>query len=359
MQFRSTSREESTKTRIARLSPERRALLNSLLRKSDASLSPPSSGPIARRAREKEAAVSFAQGRLWFLDQLMPGNAFYNLHGALRLHWPLSVETLERSLNEIIRRHEILRTTFAVVDGQPAQRVAAALSIEVAVVDLRGLEAAAREAEALRLATVEAQQPFDLERGPLLRARLLRLGEHEHVFLLTLHHIVTDGWSIGILFRELEAIYGAYAGGRNSPLAELPIQYADYALWQRAWLQGEVLEAQLKYWRGQLSDAPALQLPTDRPRPARPSFRGAYQEIELPQDLTARLKALGQREGATLFMTLLAAFKVLLHRYSGQDDIVVGTPIAGRNRTEVEGLIGFFVNTLVMRTDGRGDLTLP
>jgi amino acid adenylation domain-containing protein len=343
-----TSSAESIAARVARLSPERRALLDSLLRNSERDRQGITS--IQRRAGRDAIPVSFAQRRLWFLDQLVPGNAFYNVHGALRLRWPLTVEVLERSLNEIIRRHEVLRTTFEVVDDQPMQRVAAQLLIGVAVVDLQGLEAAAQEAEALRLATVEAQRPFDLERGPLLRARLLRLGEHEHVFLLTLHHIVTDGWSIGVLFRELEAIYAAYALGRDSPLAELPIQYADYALWQRGWLQGEVLDTQLKYWREQLAEVPVLQLPTDRPRPARPSFRGAYQPIELAQPLTARLRMLAQQEGATLFMTLLAAFKVLLQRYSGQDDVVVGTPIAGRNRTEVEGLIGFFVNSLVLRT---------
>ena len=227
--------------------------------------------PVLRRKGEPVPA-SFAQRRLWFLDQLMPGNAFYNLHGAMHLHWPLSVEVLERSLNEIIGRDQVLRTTFEVVDGQPVQQVAARLSIEVPVVDLRALEPPAREAEALRLATAEAQRPFDLERGPLLRAQLLRVGEHEHVFLLTLHHIVTDGWSIGILFQELKEIYGAYADGRASPLAELTIQYADYALWQHEWLQGEVLEAQLRYWREQLADVAVLQLPTDRPRPCGRAF---------------------------------------------------------------------------------------
>jgi len=346
---------DSVAARVARLSPERRALLDSLLGNNKYDRG--AQYHITRRAERDAMPLSFAQRRLWFLDQLVPGNAFYNVHGALRLQWPLSVAVLERSLSEIVRRHEVLRTTFVLVDGQPMQRVAARLLIEVPVVDLRSLGASEREAEVLRLATVEAQRPFDLERGPLLRTRLLRVGEHEHVFLLTLHHIVTDGWSIAILFRELEAIYAAYAVGRESPLAELPIQYADYALWQRGWLQGEVLEAQLKYWREQLAQVSVLQLPTDRPRPARPSFRGAYQALELTGPLVARLRVLGQEEGATLFMTLLAVFKVLLHRYSGQDDVVVGTPIAGRNRTEVEGLIGFFVNSLILRTQLDGELS--
>ncbi|MCL4850895.1 MAG: amino acid adenylation domain-containing protein, partial [Bryobacteraceae bacterium] len=301
------------------------------------------------------APLSFAQQRLWFLDQLAPGSSFYNVPAAVPLRMPLNATLLERSLNEIIRRHEVLRTRFVTVDGQPVQVIAEALAVEVPLVDLRHFPEGERQAEATRLANVEARQPFDLTRGPLLRASLLRLQDSEYVFCLTVHHVVCDGWSMGLLFQELNQLYTAYALGRPSPLEELPVQYADYAMWQREALEGEVLEEQLEYWRKQLAGIVALELPADHARPATPSYRGGQVEVRLPRGLTGRLKALSQREGVTLFMTLLAAFQILLERYTGQEEVVVGSPIAGRNRAEIEPLIGFFVNTLVMRTRLEGN----
>jgi Non-ribosomal peptide synthetase modules and related proteins len=236
------------------------------------------------------------------------------------------------------------------------QVIGSALGVALPVVELQGLSAGAQEAELKRLAAEEAGRPFDLARGPLLRVCLLRLGEEAHGVLLTLHHIVSDGWSMGVFIRELSALYQAFSTGVPSPLAELPIQYVDFAQWQRQWLSGEVLEGQLKYWREQLAGAPALlELPTDRPRPAVQSFRGASEPLALDAELTHALKALSQRAGVTLFMTLLGAFMALLARYSGQEDIVVGSPIANRNRSETEALIGFFVNTLVLRVDLSGN----
>src|SRR5262249_12927962 len=275
----------------------------------------------------------------------------YNVNTAIRLTTGLDRAALQRSLNEIVRRHAALRTTFPTVDGRPVQAVADSLALALPVVDLRGLPAGAREAEAARLATEEAQRPFDLAGGPLVRASLLQLDDADYVFLLTMHHIVSDGWSMGVFFRELTALYAAFAAGQPSPLPALPIQYADFAVWQRQGLQGEVRAKQLAYWRRGVGPLPVVGLPTDRPRPALQSYRGAVHEVALDSGLVAGLRSLSQREGVTLFMTLLAAFQALLARYSGQDDIVVGSPIAGRNRAELEGLIGFFVNTLVLRTD--------
>ncbi|MDY7077386.1 MAG: amino acid adenylation domain-containing protein [Chloroflexota bacterium] len=306
--------------------------------------------------RDGELPLSFAQQRMWFLGQLEPGSPLYNVPDAVRINGPLDVAALERSLNEIVRRHEVLRTTFATVDGRAVQVIVPELSLVLPVVDLSGLPEAEREAEGLRLAQEEAQHPFDLAKGPLLRATLLRLGEKDHMALLTMHHIVSDAWSSGVLIREIAALYQAFSAGEPSPLPELPVQYADFAHWQRNWLQDEVLEAQLSYWKQQLSgSAPLLELPTDRPRPAVQTFRGGHQAFVFPRELSAPLRALSQQEGATMFMTLLAAFQTLLYRYTGQEDVSVGTPIANRNRAETEGLIGFFVNTLVLRTDLSGD----
>jgi amino acid adenylation domain-containing protein len=300
--------------------------------------------------------TSFAQQRLWFLHQWDSNTPLYNVARPFRLAGPLDVSALERSVNEIVRRHESLRTSFSMVDGQPVQVITPALTITVPVVDLSSIPEVEREAEALRLASEEARLPFDLSHGPLLRVTVLRLAEQEHCLLLTLHHIVSDGWSMSVLFRELSALYKALLTGKPSPLAELPIQYPDFAVWQRRWLQGEVLNRQLAYWKKKLADAPAaLELPTDRPRPPVQTYRGARQSLVLPKELNEALKTLSRRQGVTLFMTLLAAFQTLLYRYTGQDDIVVGSPIAGRNRKEIEGLIGFFVNTLVLRTDLSGD----
>jgi amino acid adenylation domain-containing protein len=301
--------------------------------------------------------LSFAQQRLWFLDQLMPGNTFYNLPEVLPMRGRVDPGVLERSLNEILRRHEVLRTTFRVVNGQPVQLIKPHLNFSMPVVDLRHLPPAERQARAREIANEEAWRPFDLAQGPLLRARLLRHDEMEYVFLFTVHHIVFDDWSMRIFREEFSALCNAFATGQPSPLPELPVQYADFAVWQRNSLQGEALESQLAYWKKQLKGLTPLQLPSNKTRPAIQSFRGATQLLTLSPALTEALKTLSQREGVTLFMTLLAAFKALLFRYTEQEDIVVGLPTAGRNSAEIEKLIGFFVNTLVLRTDLSGNPT--
>ena len=314
--------------------------------------------PIQPVPRDGDLPLSFAQQRLWFIDQLDPGNSVYNFPVAVRLKGSLNLPALEQSLNEIVRRHESLRTTFSTVDGQPAQIIASRLTVELPIVDLRELSGVERETEVQRLVVEEARRPFDLARGPLLRASVLQLADDEQVGLLTMHHIVSDGWSAGILIRELAALYQAYCSESPSPLPELPIQYADFAHWQREWLQGDVLQRQLDYWKRQLEGAPPLlELPEDHTRPAVQSFRGGHQSLRLPKAIGSALSALSRQEAATLFMTLLAAFKVLLQCYTRQDDVVVGTPVANRNRLEIEGLIGFFVNALVLRTDLSGNPT--
>ncbi len=295
--------------------------------------------------------TSFAQARLWFLDQLAPGNPFYNVSAALRLTGRLNLTALQQTFNEIVHRHEALRTTFVMVEGQPMQAIAPTLTIPLTVIDLRNLESQERETQAQRLATQEAQRPFNLTTGPLLRVTLLQLDQAEYVLLLNLHHIVADAWSIGVLIRELGVLYCRdVACNVSTPLPELPMQYADFAEWQREWLVGFVLETQIAYWQKQLDGISVLNLPKDRPRPAVPSYKGSRQFLELPQSLNQALVALSHQEGVTLFMTLLAAFQTLLYRYTQQEDIVVGSPIANRNRSEIEGLIGFFVNSLVLRT---------
>ena len=312
--------------------------------------------PIERFSRNAPLPLSFNQQRLLFLDRLQPGNPAYNIPIAVRFRGALQAIALEQSLNEIIRRHEILRTTFTTLNGRPVQVIAPELSLKLPLVDLQALPETERQARVMQLATREAQRPFDLAEAPLLRGMLLRLDVAEHLLLFTMHHIVTDGWSMGVLIHELTAIYTAGDRDRSSQLPELPIQYADFALWQRQWLQQEVLETQLDYWKQQLQGASTLlQLPTDYPRSADQTFRGARQTLTIPQPLSQALYELSRREGVTLFMTLLAAFKVLLHHYSQQEDILVGSPIANRDRAEVEGLIGFFVNTLVLRTDLSGN----
>ena len=253
-------------------------------------------------------------------------------------------------------RHETLRTRFVLSgDAARASDRAAARAMALPITDLSAMPQAEREARVRQITDSEARRPFDLEAGPLLRVQLLRLAAEEHLLLLNVHHIVSDGWSMGVLWRELAADYTAFVNGQPPDLPRLPIQYADYAVWQREWLQGEVLERQLGYWKEKLADLSTLELPTDRPRPPVPSNQGAHLTFDLPEPLTQALRELSRREGTTLFMTLLAAFQVLLHRYSGQEDIAVGTPIAGRGRTELEGLIGFFVNTLVLRSDLSGN----
>ncbi len=312
--------------------------------------------PIRPVLRDGDLPLSFAQQRLWFIDQLDPGNPVYNFPVAVRLKGSLNLSALAQSLNEIVRRHEALRTTFSTVDGQPIQVIASRLTIGLPIIDLRELSEVAREKEVQRLVVEEARRPFDLAKGPLLRASVLRLAEDEQVGLLTMHHIVSDGWSAGILIHEMATLYQSYSSESPSPLPELPIQYADFAYWQREWLQGAVLQRQLDYWKEQLDGAPPLlELPEDHPRPAVQTFRGGHQSLLLPKAVGNALSALSRDEATTLFMTLLAAFKVLLHCYTRQDDLVVGTPVANRNRLEIEGLIGFFVNALVLRTDLSGN----
>jgi amino acid adenylation domain-containing protein len=311
--------------------------------------------PLLAVPRDQHLPLSFAQQRLWFLDQLEPGSAVYNVPNAVRISGPLNVTALERSLNEIVTRHEILRTTFSTVEGEALQVISPSARQSLPVVDLSEQAESEREEEARRLAREESRQPFDLARGPLVRVTLLRLAQEDHVLLLSLHHIVSDGWSMKVLFRELSLLYEAFAQNNPSPLTDLAIQYADFGVWQRQWLQGEILQTQLSYWKKQLTDVAPLQLPTDRPRPSRPSYQGARESIELSRELTQGLKTLSRRHDVTLYMTLLAAFQTLLFRYTAQDDIAVGSPIAGRTREETEGLIGFFVNTLVLRSDLSGN----
>ena len=316
------------------------------------------------RAWTGDVPLSFAQQRLWFLDQFEPGSVVYNIPVAVRLTGPLKVAALEWSLNEVVRRHDVLRATFPTVDGQPYQVICPALPLRevqgqlvtLSVVDLRELPEVEREAEARRLATAEAQRPFDLARGPLVRTAVLQLGDEDHILLLTMHHIVSDSWSTGLLFQELSVLYEAFFTHSPSPLPELALQYADFARWQRQWQQGEVLEQQLSYWKQRLGDTlPVLELPSDRPRPTKQTFRGATHSLTLPSSLSESLKALSWQEEVTLFMTLLTTFQTLLYRHTGQDDIVVGMPIVGRNRVEIGRLIGSLANTLVLRTNLAGN----
>jgi amino acid adenylation domain-containing protein len=302
--------------------------------------------------------LSFAQQRLWFLQQMNPQSPVYNMPVAARLLGRLDVQALEQALNEIVQRHEVLRTTFQMVDARPTQVISPRAALALPLLDLTHLPETAREAEAHRLAVEHLREPFDLINGPLVRAGLLRMNVEDHVLLLTMHHIISDGWSISVLVNELAALYNSCSMGVPSTLPALPIQYADYAQWQRSWLTGEVFDVQLDYWKQRLEGAPPLlEVPTDRPRPSIQSFRGSVEQFIVAEDVVRGLRELCRQEGATMFMVLLAAFQTLLHRYAGQDVIVVGTPIAGRNRQELEGLIGFFINTLVMRADFRDDLS--
>ncbi|WP_163997839.1 non-ribosomal peptide synthase/polyketide synthase, partial [Pyxidicoccus caerfyrddinensis] len=307
--------------------------------------------------QSRRAPVSFAQERMWFQERLNPGSAAFNVPISVRLSGELNVDALRRALQELVQRHEALRTTFVEQDGRVAQHIAASVDVALPVVDVADGTPPEREAEAWRHLHLQAQQPFDVEKGPLLRTVLYRWGPSEHLLLLDVHHIVSDGWSLGVLVRELGALYPALAAGQPSPLPPLRMQYAEFSTWQRDWLKGETLDAQLAYWRQQLDPNAVLELPTDRPRPSIASTRGARLTVMLPPALLQSLKELARREGRTLYPLLVAAYQVLLSRYSGQDDVVIGTPVAGRNRSELEGLIGLFVNTLALRTDLSGDPT--
>ncbi|HOU14126.1 MAG TPA: amino acid adenylation domain-containing protein [Anaerolineae bacterium] len=331
------------------LSPAQRALLEKRLRGVTARVT-----AIPRRTGAGPAPLSFAQQRMWFHEQLEPGQPTYNIPIAVTLSGPLDSAALEGSLNAVVQRHASLRTTFVAVEGEPVQIVAPTLWIPLAVTDVASLSSADVEAQLV----AEARAPFDLAQGPLLRARLLRRAETECILQLTFHHIIFDGWSLGIFFRELGAFYAARVTGQTPTLPALPIQYEDFAVWQREWLPGETLQRQLAYWKKRLSGAlPVLQLATDRPRPSIQSHNGALYHFVLPDTLYAEMRAFAQREGVSLFMLLLAAFEVLLYRYTGQTDMLIGAPIANRTRSETEGLIGFFVNTLALRGDLSGDPT--
>jgi amino acid adenylation domain-containing protein len=311
--------------------------------------------PITPVDRATEPPASFAQARLWFLDQLDPGQATYNLPVAVRLTGELDPVALEKAFAELLARHESLRTTFRDSGGSPVQVIAPTLAVSLPVVDLTDRPEPDREPEALRLLAQEAKQAFDLARGPLIRARLVKVGEREHFVIVNTHHSVSDGWSIGVLVRDMAALYDAFAQGRRSPLPPLPVRYADYAAWQRGWLTGDLAEVLIGFWTRRLAGLGHLELPTDRPRPPVRLGRGAERRMTMPTELVGSIRALGREEGATLFMTLLASFQVLLHRYSGQEDVAVGSPVAGRGRAELEDLIGFFANTVVFRGDLGGD----
>ncbi|HVG45106.1 MAG TPA: condensation domain-containing protein, partial [Longimicrobium sp.] len=312
--------------------------------------------PIERVDRGGRLPLSFAQQRLWFLEQMGGLGSAYHASQRLRLRGALDRGALARALDGIVARHEALRTTFTEVDGAPEQRIAPAeVGFHLVELDLAGRP----DAELERVMAEEARAPFDLRRGPLVRGRLVRLADDDHMLLLTMHHIVTDGWSMGVLFDELSALYAAHREGRDAQLAALPVQYADYAAWQRRWVEGDVLREQAEYWTRTLAGAPPLlELPTDRPRPAEADHAGAGLLLELDAELTAGLKDLSRRHGTTLYMTLLSGWAAVLGWLSGQDDVVVGTPTAGRGRQEIEGLIGFFVNTLAVRVDLSGAPTV-
>ena len=347
---------KSALTSRREFSPAKQLLLEKRLQ--GAMLGPSRPSVIARCARDGNLPLSFAQQRLWFLDQLIPGSPVYNISETLRLRGKLNVSALEWSLGEIVRRHESLRTTFRASDGQPIQVITSAPGFVLPKIDLQHLSAADREKEMLRIAQAESKKPFDLSRDLMIRAALVRLDSADHVLLVTMHHIVSDAWSLGVFYEELGQLYAARVGGQSPNLPELPIQYADYSVWQRQWLQNSVLDEQLGYWKEQLAGAPDfLELPIDKTRPAVQSFRGGSVTATFPASLAKAVKQLSRQEGVTLFMTLLATFDALLSRYSRQTDILVGSPIAGRTQLEAEELIGLFVNTLVLRTDLSGNPT--
>ncbi len=336
------------------------ATVAALAMRIEARLQQATNGPVPAiepASRDDHLPLSFGQQRLWFVEQLTPDGSAYNFHAALRLSGKLDVTALQAALDAIVQRHEVLRTTFAVADGQPVQVLHPPASLPVATVDLRDRPAATREAELQRQIDAESRRPFDLARGPLLRVTLWQLGAQEHVVTVVKHHIITDGWAMGLFVREFATLYAAHVTATTPRLPALPIQYADFAAWQRQWMTGDVLAQHVTYWRRQLAALPLLKLPTDRPRPPEQTFRGARATRALSSELSDALHLLSRQEGVTLFMTLLAAFKTLLAHMANQEDIVVGADIANRNRAETEHLIGFFANQLVLRTDLAGNPT--
>jgi amino acid adenylation domain-containing protein len=344
--------------RITALSPEQRALFEARLKRKG--LHAPEAQTIPRVARVASNLYppSIDQERLWFIEQLQPGNTAYNIFTASRLRGPLDVSAMRRAANELLRRHEVLRTTFKVIEGEPMQFIAPTLELSLEPFDLESLPEAEREAEALRRVLEDVSAPFDLEQGPLVRAGLLRLGATDHVFYLNMHHSITDRWSADIIEQDIGALYYSFLQGQPSSLPELPIQFVDYAVWQRERMRGETYQAQLAYWKKQLADAPfVLELPADHPRPSIQTFRGARVYFHLPQSLLDALRELSREEGATMYMTLMAAYKLLLYRYTGQADMLVGCSIANRDRPETQHMVGFLLNLLVLRTDMSGNPT--
>jgi hypothetical protein len=345
---------EKLRQRIA----EHKAQILELLRYSAATRSNAET-QIPRAPCDAPVSLSLAQERLWFIEQLEAGTPVFNLSRAVKIFGPLNVAALESSVNTILHRHEALRTKIYDDNGRAVQRTEPFRPLQLSVTDLSKLSKKDQQRESKRLLSQAARRPFDLGRGRLLRAKLVRLSGAEHILIVCTHHIVADAWSMGVLADELWRSYRAFVSGENPSLAGLPIQYRDYALWQRDESSGAAAEPQLRYWQTKLAGAPLLDLPTDRARPERQSFRGARQPIKISAPLTRALYDLSRREGATLFMTLLAGFQLLLHRYTGQDDIVVGSPVANRGRRELEALIGLFVNTLALRVDLSGEPSFP
>jgi len=340
--------------RLAGLSPEKRALLTKRLQEKRATEFNQTKIPI--RGDKNVYPLSYAQQRLWFLDQFEPNSAFYNVPSAIRLRGSLDVDALENSLNDVIIRHEVLRAKFITKDGQPVQLIEPEIKLGLQVIDLTSLSGEEQDSIALRIASEEANVPFELSSGPLIRAKLLRLGSQDHIFLLTIHHIVFDGWSNGILVQEIAALYEAYTGGGIVNLPKLEIQYADYAQWQRNWLKGDVYQQQISYWVAKLGELPeVLELPTDRPRPPVQTYHGGHYKFDIAQDLVHQIKQFTLKHNLTQYVTILAAYQSLLFRYSGQTDITVGSPIANRGKREIENLIGLFTNMIVLRSNLSGD----
>ena len=315
---------------------------------------------LLKKEVEKSNAfpLSFAQERLWFLEQLEDLGPTYNVWLGVRLKGPLQIEILGRCFKEILRRHEILCTTFSMKDGQPLQVIGRTFPVTLPLVDLQQAQGEEQESRMIQLAGEEVERPFDLEKGPLLRLKLFRLGPKDHGLVMTMHHIISDAWSVNIFIREMAELYYAYTRGESSPLPELPLQYVDFAAWQRQWLKGDVQEELVNYWKQQMAGAPGvMELPFDHPRPSVQTYRGSTMSFEIDHSLTRQLKQLSLETRTTFFMVLLAVFFILLSRLSGKDDIVIGTPAANRSRREFEGLIGFFINTLLIRLDLRGNPT--
>jgi hypothetical protein len=344
---------KSLSERISALSPEQRTLFEARLKKKGLDPVRAVSEPrdIPRRKQQDYCPLSYDQERLWAADANEPGNPAYNIYSVSRLRGPLDVKVMGRVVNEIVRRHDILRTTFKVVGGNPLMVIAPELELVLPVEDLSPILESEREHEALRRANKEVARQFDLSRGPLIRVGIFKLAGDDHVIHLTLHHTIIDRWSAAIVEQELCALYAAFSRGEPSPLPDPTIQFADFASWQRDWLQGDVIESQLSYWREQLAGAPlALGLPTDHPRPAVQTFRGARDLISLPGGLLGALKALSKQEGATMFMTALAAYNLLLYRCSKQRDILVGLTVSNRERPETVGMLGYLLNMVTLRT---------